>query len=203
MKPSGTRCATSLRLVPGTYVATADALLASFTPQEAIALCDGAIDVQEKVGLIAPDKVYDWDAPRCRSEALLAQRRAREALGPLERSVTLTRRVFPWDLPRAKLALARALLETHGDASRARARAGGAKRHDVAPLRDETLRPPGAMVCEPGQRSEDARGFSLPLKENAPFGRDGAPVSANDRPAVPRQAEEDWSYPPSVLSSYR
>jgi eukaryotic-like serine/threonine-protein kinase len=118
------------RLVPGTSVASADALLASGAPEqasEALALCDRALEVQDKVGLIAPDKVYDWDALRCRGEALLALGRPREALAPLERSVTLPLRVWPWDLGRAKLALARALLETKGDAARANALAEDAR----------------------------------------------------------------------------
>jgi tetratricopeptide (TPR) repeat protein len=107
------------RLVPGNNVATAEALLALGKPEEALLLCDRALEVQEKVGLIAPDKVYDWDALRCRGEALLGSKKAAEALAPLERSLTLPRRVFAWDLARAKFALARALVETKGDRGRA------------------------------------------------------------------------------------
>ncbi len=121
------------RLVPGSSVALADALLASSAPTEALSLCDRALEVQEKVGVIAPDRVYDWDALRCRGEALLAQHRSRDAVAPLERSVTLPRRVFPWDLARARLSLARALLETGGDADRARAVADEARK-DLASL---------------------------------------------------------------------
>ena len=134
------------RLVPGTHVATADALLVGGAPDdasEALALCDRALEVQDKVELIAPDKVYDWDALRCRGEALLAQHRPREALAPLERSVTLPRRVMPWDLARAKLALARALLESKGDASRAHALAQEARTELAALPSTKKLVAPG------------------------------------------------------------
>ncbi|HEY2510988.1 MAG TPA: serine/threonine-protein kinase [Polyangiaceae bacterium] len=102
----------SQRLVPGLTVATADALVATGKADEALGLCARALEVQERVGLIAADKVYDWDALRCRGEALLALKRTAEAVPPLERSVLLQRRVFPWDLPRARFALARALVVT-------------------------------------------------------------------------------------------
>ena len=102
----------SQRLVPGLTVATADALVATGKADEALELCGRALEVQERVGLIGTDKVYDWDALRCRGEALLALKRTAEAVPPLERSVLLQRRVFPWDLPRARFALARALAGT-------------------------------------------------------------------------------------------
>jgi hypothetical protein len=43
---------------------------------------------------------------RCKGEALLALGKPREALVPLERSVSLSRRVFAGDLARARFALA-------------------------------------------------------------------------------------------------
>jgi tetratricopeptide (TPR) repeat protein len=110
----------SLRLVPGTSVATADVLLAMGDAAGALPLCDRAIEVQERVGLIGADRVYEWDALRCRGEALTALGRADEAVAPLERSLSLERRVFAWDLPRTKFALARALAAGHGDRARAK-----------------------------------------------------------------------------------
>jgi tetratricopeptide (TPR) repeat protein/predicted Ser/Thr protein kinase len=118
---------TSLRLVPGNSVATADVLLALGKPDEALALCEGAVAVQQEVGLIDPGKVYEWDALRCRGEALLALHRASEAIAPLERAAALPRRVFPGDMARARFALARALVESHGDAARARSLAEQAR----------------------------------------------------------------------------
>jgi hypothetical protein len=84
------------------------------------ALCDRASAAQEVAKSIDPDKVYEWDALRCRGEALLALHDAKGAIVPLEKSVTLTRREWPGDLGRARFALARALAESHGDVSRAR-----------------------------------------------------------------------------------
>ncbi len=100
----------SQRLVPGLTLGLAEALLAKGNAREALGLCERAIAIQERVGLIDPAKVYDWDALRCQGEALVALGRLPDAVGPLERSAALPRRVFPWDLPRAKFALARALL---------------------------------------------------------------------------------------------
>ncbi|MBX3206596.1 MAG: serine/threonine protein kinase [Labilithrix sp.] len=107
-------------LVPASYVTTADALLALGRPAEALAYCDRALAAQEKTTTLAPDNVYEWDALRCRGEALLATRRPGEAVATLERSVSLTRREWPGDLARARFALARALVESHGDEERAR-----------------------------------------------------------------------------------
>jgi tetratricopeptide (TPR) repeat protein len=115
----GQKLESAQRLVAGSHVATAEALLALGKPDEALPLCDRALEVQDRVGLIAPDKIYDWDALRCRGEALLASHKPAEALLSLERSVVLPRRVFSWDLARAKFALARALVETKGDRDRA------------------------------------------------------------------------------------
>ncbi len=75
--------------------------------------------MQEKVGLIAPEKIYDWDALRCRGEALLAANRAKDALAPLARSLTLPPRGFAWDRPPARFARARATLDANGDRDQA------------------------------------------------------------------------------------
>jgi tetratricopeptide (TPR) repeat protein len=121
------RLPSALRLVPGVAVNTADALLASREPAEALALCERAVAVQERAGLLAPDKVLDWDGLRCQGEALLALGRAADAVAPLEKSAAIPRRAMPWDLPRAKLALARALDASGGDAARAEALRGEAR----------------------------------------------------------------------------
>ncbi len=101
-------------LLPASCVTTADALLALNRPGEALALCERALAAQEVARVIDPDKVYEWDALRCRGEALLSLHRASEAVSPLERSVGLPRREWPGDLARARSVLARALAEAHG-----------------------------------------------------------------------------------------
>ena len=58
--------------------------------------------------MLAPDRVYQWDALACYGEALVARGHAEEALLPLERSVALTRRLYADDLALAQAALARA-----------------------------------------------------------------------------------------------
>jgi tetratricopeptide (TPR) repeat protein len=107
-------------LVPASCVTTADALLALGRAPEALPLCDRGLAAQEQARALDPEKVVEWDGLRCRGEALLATHRAREAIAPLERSVTLTRREWPGDLARARFALARALVDAGGDAARAR-----------------------------------------------------------------------------------
>jgi tetratricopeptide (TPR) repeat protein len=114
-------------LVPASCVTTADALLALGRPREALVLCDRAIRSQEEAGGMSPDKVYEWDALRCRGEGLLGTRAPRDALAPLERSLALPRREWPGDLARARFALARALVEAGGDGARARALAEQAR----------------------------------------------------------------------------
>jgi tetratricopeptide (TPR) repeat protein len=115
------RLPSALRLVPGVAVTMADALIATGRADRALPLCARALEVQERARLLAPDKVLDWDGLRCRGEALLALGRAAEAIEPLERSAAQPIRAMPWDLPRTKLALARAIEATHGDPARAAA----------------------------------------------------------------------------------
>jgi tetratricopeptide (TPR) repeat protein len=107
-------------LVPASCVGTADALLGLARAPEALPLCERALAAQEQAKALDPEKVVEWDGLRCRGEALLAMHRATEAIAPLERSVGLTRREWPGDLARARFALARALVDTGGDAARAR-----------------------------------------------------------------------------------
>jgi tetratricopeptide (TPR) repeat protein len=130
-------------LVPASCVTTADALLALGRPAEALALCDRALAAQEKAGSVAVEKVYEWDALRCRGEALIAAGKAREAILPLERSLAIARREWPGDLARARFALARALAQSQGDLARARTLATQA--HDELASHDE-MKPQLAAV---------------------------------------------------------
>lgn len=97
-------------------VALGDALLANGKAEEARAACDHARSAQQADTKGAPtEKLYGWDALRCRGEALIALGRAADALEPLRASVLLTRRIYPGDLARARFALARAMVLTRGD----------------------------------------------------------------------------------------
>jgi tetratricopeptide (TPR) repeat protein len=109
-----------IELVPYVHVTLGDALLRSGSPGEALGLCDAARAEQEKAaGGLDAKKVYAWDALRCEGMALTALGRSAEAVPYLERSLTLTRRMFPGDIARAELALARALVALHRDRPRA------------------------------------------------------------------------------------
>jgi tetratricopeptide (TPR) repeat protein len=106
-------------LVPFVAVSAGEALVAGGKPDEALKLCDRALAIQEESGQMGPDKAYGWDALRCRAEALLATGDAADAVAPLERSLTLEKRVYPGDLARTRFALARALAATGGSPARA------------------------------------------------------------------------------------
>jgi tetratricopeptide (TPR) repeat protein/tRNA A-37 threonylcarbamoyl transferase component Bud32 len=112
-----------------------DALVASGSASAGLVACDDALAVQEASKDIDPDRFYYDDALRCRGEALLALGRPREALGSLERSVTLQRRGWRGDLALARFALARALVAVGGDGARARSLARQAL-EELAPLKD-------------------------------------------------------------------
>lgn len=102
---------TALCLVQTVGVTYGDALLANGKPEESLAQCDRARAAQQADTKGAPnDKLYGWDALRCRGEALLALGRVAEALEPLQKSVALTKRIYPGDLARARFALARAMV---------------------------------------------------------------------------------------------
>jgi tetratricopeptide (TPR) repeat protein len=113
-------------------VTKADILVASGKAREAMPLCDLANVVVEARGL-ASDRVYPADALRCKGDVLLALGKPSDALAPLERSLTFPVRLLPWELPRVKFSLARALVATGGDLGRARALAEEA-RDALAPL---------------------------------------------------------------------
>jgi tetratricopeptide (TPR) repeat protein len=81
--------------------------------------CSRALAIQEKTG-IAADSVYDPDALTCLGEAQLALGRREPAVAFLERSTALDRRTDPADLPLARFALARALLGSPSERTRAR-----------------------------------------------------------------------------------
>ncbi len=106
-------------LVAIANVPIAEALMRAPPAPEAEALCAEALHQQELLGQIDPDKTLRADALRCLGDALILDGRPREALVPLERSLTLPRRTYPGDLARARFAMARALVLSGGDAARA------------------------------------------------------------------------------------
>jgi tetratricopeptide (TPR) repeat protein len=114
-------------LVPIVNVPAADALMAAGMNDEALALCDKALAVEEETGQLDPQKVLGWDALRCRGDALVHVGRGREAVPLLERSLRLERRMYAGELARVRFALARALVQSDGDRARARALAGDAR----------------------------------------------------------------------------
>jgi tetratricopeptide (TPR) repeat protein/predicted Ser/Thr protein kinase len=111
---------TTAVLRPIVFVPAADALMAAGASEEALALCDKALAEEEESGQLDPQKVLGWDALRCRGDALVRLGRAHEAIPLLERSLTFERRMYAADGARARFALARAISEDGGDASRAR-----------------------------------------------------------------------------------
>ncbi len=58
-------------LIPIVDVPAADALMASGANEEALALCEEALAVEEQTGQLEPQKVLGWDALRCRGDALV------------------------------------------------------------------------------------------------------------------------------------
>ena len=109
----------SRRLRPPLLVGLGEALLAKGDAQGALEACSKARALQDE-STLKPEKVYEWDALACVGDAELARGHAREAIAPLSLSATLTTRVVKGTLARAKLLLARALVETHGDAAKAK-----------------------------------------------------------------------------------
>ena len=105
--------------MPIVNVTASLALIRAGRGRDALPLCEQALVEQEKARAIDPAKAYGWDALRCKAEALIALGRGAEAVSPLERSLTLKKRMFPGDHARAELALARALVASNGDRSRA------------------------------------------------------------------------------------
>ncbi len=86
---------------------------------EAEALCAEALRQQELLGQTDPSRTLRADALRCLGDALVLEGRPKDALVPLERSVTIPRRTYPGDLARARFSLARALVLSQGDHERA------------------------------------------------------------------------------------
>ncbi len=122
-------------LVPIVNVPIAEALMRTPDASEAEALCADAVHEQELLGQLDPSKTLRSDGLRCLGEARLVAGHPREALAPLERSVTFLRRSYPGDLARGRFALARALVAAGGDGARAGALARQA--------RDELASAPG------------------------------------------------------------
>ena len=99
-----------VRLLPSLLVVRGEALLEKGQAAAANASCGRALALQEKQGILGPDKIEPEaeDALTCIGESLMALGRFEDALGPLERSVSLTKRESPTELARARSVLARA-----------------------------------------------------------------------------------------------
>jgi tetratricopeptide (TPR) repeat protein len=118
-----------VRFLPALLVVRGTALLAKGDAAAAEASCARALALQEKQDVLGPDRIQleAEDALTCIGEARMAEGHPADALAPLERSVSLTRRMDPGELALAKLALARALVASGGDGDRARALAEEAR----------------------------------------------------------------------------
>jgi serine/threonine protein kinase/tetratricopeptide (TPR) repeat protein len=106
-------------LAPIVNVPVAEAFMRAPPAPEAEALCADALRAQDKLGQVEPAKTLRADALRCLGDALILAGRPREAIAPLERSLTLLHRTYPGDLARARFAMARALALSGGDLPRA------------------------------------------------------------------------------------
>jgi tetratricopeptide (TPR) repeat protein len=123
-----------VRFLPSLLVQEGEARLAKGEAAVARASCVRALAVEEKQEVLGPDKILpeSEDALTCIGEADLALGRAEDALLPLERSVSLTKREMATDLSLAQFALARALTAVKRDPGRARELAETAHRGLVA-----------------------------------------------------------------------
>jgi tetratricopeptide (TPR) repeat protein len=118
------------RYVPCLLVQRGEALLRKKEPAGAREACSQALALQEKQERVGPDQTYEDDAITCLGEAEVALGHEDEGVAQLERSVTLTKRDPPSDLPVAQFALARAL--TRRAPERARELAQTAKKEFAA-----------------------------------------------------------------------
>jgi len=118
------------RFLPSLLVQQGEARLAKGQASAAHASCVRALALEEKQEILGPDKIQPEaeDALTCIGEADLGLGRAEDALAPLERSVSLTKRELATDLALAQFALARALTAVKRDPDRARELAETARR---------------------------------------------------------------------------
>jgi len=111
-----------MRFLPSLLVQRGEARLAKGEAAVARASCARALALEEKQEVIGPDKIQPEaeDALTCIGESDLALGRADDAIAPLERSVSLTKREMATDLSLAQFALARALTAAKREPERAR-----------------------------------------------------------------------------------
>jgi tetratricopeptide (TPR) repeat protein len=115
-------------VAPMVRVTAARAFVAAGAFAEAEPLCTSALAAEDAHHDLEPAKVVGWDALLCQSEVMVGTGRVHEAIPLLERSLTLQKRIYPEDLPRAELLLAQSIVKTKGDLARARALAEAAER---------------------------------------------------------------------------
>jgi tetratricopeptide (TPR) repeat protein/predicted Ser/Thr protein kinase len=119
-----------VRFLPSLLVQQGEARLAKGDAAVALASCVRALALEEKQEVLGPDKIQpeSEDALTCIGESDMALGRAEDALAPLERSVSLTKREMATELALAQFALARALTAARRDPGRARELAEKARR---------------------------------------------------------------------------
>ncbi len=116
--------------LPSLLVQQGQARLSRGEAALARASCERARGLEDKQELLAPDRIQPAaeDALTCIGEAELALGRVEQAIPPLERSVSMSKREEPADLALARFALARALAGAKRDPDRARELAESALR---------------------------------------------------------------------------
>jgi tetratricopeptide (TPR) repeat protein len=108
--------------LPSLLVQQGQARLSKGDAALARASCERARGLEDQQEVLAPDRIQPGaeDALTCLGEAEMALGRFDQALPPLERSVSLSKREEPADLALARFALARALAGAKRDPDRAR-----------------------------------------------------------------------------------
>jgi len=119
-----------VRYLPALLVQQGEAQLARADAAAARASCARALAAEDKQEVLGPDKIQPEaeDALTCLGEAEIALGRLDDAIGHLERSVSLTKRELPSELPMARFALARALTAAKRDPGQALGLAESARR---------------------------------------------------------------------------
>ena len=90
--------------------------------------CSRILADQELRGKITSTETYYPDALTCLGEAELALHQTKSAIAHLERSVSLTKRLLAYELPKARFALAKALRVAGREPERARELAESARK---------------------------------------------------------------------------
>jgi hypothetical protein len=121
---------TEAAFLPSLLVQQGQARLSRGEATLARTACLRALALEDKQEVLAPDRIQPGaeDALTCLGEAEMALGRFDQAIPPLERSVSLSKREEPADLAFARFALARALAGAKRDPDRARELAATALR---------------------------------------------------------------------------